>query len=680
MRHFYEFGPYRLDIDRRLLFREGEPIALTPKALDTLFVLVENAGLILEKEELMKKVWPNSFVEEGNLTVNISSIRKSLGERPNWHQYIVTVPGKGYRFVADVKEIFIEDVELTVEENTRSHIIIESEESYSFEEENTQPPTQNKDTTESIGGMQARVIGGNTLSIHPVEVSAADKRPETPYLVTQTRIDKRVLIAAVAILLVTAGGIYHFFYRNTGDSIAVLPFIFISTDTKNLADPDSEYLSEGITESVINSLSQFPGLRVIARSSVFHYQGKEIDPQQVGRDIGVRTVLIGRIIQRGNNLTIKTELSDVRDNRQIWGEQFDRKISDLLTLQKEIASSIVDNLRLKLTGDERNRLAKSQTDNAEAYELYLKGRYHWNKRTGESLKRAVAFFQRAIEKDSRYALAYTGLADSYMLLSDWGFLPPNEGYSRARDAVMQALNIDDALAEAHTSLAGIKAVIDLDWAGAENEYRRAIELNTNYPTAHHWYATHLMIMGRMDESLAEIRNAQQLDPLSLGINKDFAIILLYAGRYDQALEQCKKTLEIDPKFLVMSTYIAQIYDLERMPEKAIAELERARALSPDDPEISCGLALALASAGRTSEARKILNDLTQPSKQDQFLPKEMALLYARLGEKNKAFEILETAFENHHFPVAELKIDSRFDVLRSDARYGDLLRRLGLSQ
>ena len=675
MKHFYEFGPYRLDIDKRLLLREGEPIALTPKALDTLFVLVENAGSVLEKEELMKKVWPNSFVEEGNLTVNISLIRKSLGERPNFHQYIVTVPGRGYRFVADVKERFIEDVELTVEESTRSHILIESEESYSFEV----GPTQNAEATRAVGGTQATVFGKEALTLQPVGVSAAEKTPGKLHPGNRTRIHKRTLIAALASLTVAAGGIYYLFYGNTGDSIAVVPFIFISTDAKNLAGPDSEYLSEGITDSVINSLSQLQGLRVIARSSVFHYKGKEVDPQQIGRDLGVRTVLMGWIIQRGDNLTIKTELSDIRDNRQIWGEQYDRRISDLLALQKEIAGSIVDNLKLKLTGDDRSRLAKSYTSDGEAYELYLKGRYHWNKRTVEGFKRAVAFFQRAIEKDPRYALAYTGLADSYMLLSDWGGMPPTEGYSKARDAVMNALNLDDSLAEAHTSLAGIKAVLDWDWAGAENEYRKAIELNPNYPTAHQWYATHLMMMGRMDESLTEIKKAQQLDPLSLGINKDFAIILLYARRYDEAVDQCKKTLEIDPNYLVMFAYMAHVYDLKQMSKEAIAVIERAYALTPEDPEISCGLALALASAGRTGEARKILNDLTQPSKQDQFLPREIALLYARLGEKNKAFEILETASESHYFPIAEVKIDPRFDILRSDPRFPDLLSRIRLS-
>lgn len=498
--------------------------------------------------------------------------------------------------------------------------------------------------------------------------------------VSKTRFHRRALIATLAIFVIGAGGVFYFFYGNQGDSVAVLPFVFTSTDAKDLADPDSDYLSDGVTESVINRLSQFPRLRVIARSSVFRYKGKEIDPQQVGRELGVRTVFVGRIIQRGDNLTIKSELSDVRDNVQIWGEQYDRKVSALLDLQKEISETIVEKLRLKLTGEDRTRLTKSYTDNGEAYELYLKGRYYWNKRTEEGFRRAITYFQQAIGKDPRYALAYTGLADSYMLLSDWGFLAPVEGYSMAKNAVAQALRIDDRLAEAHTSLAGIKAVLDWDWAGAENEYRAAIELNPNYATAHHWYATHLIMMGRVSESLAEIKRALLLDPLSLGINKDFAVILLYASRYDQALEQCNKTLEIDPNFLQAYVYIAQAYELKGMHRQAIEELQKAHNLSVDDSEISCGLALAYAAAGMTREAQKILSELGERPKTSQSLPREMALLHARLGETDEAFDILLKACENHYFSVTELNVDPRFDGLRSDARFFDLLRCIRLRQ
>jgi eukaryotic-like serine/threonine-protein kinase len=522
----------------------------------------------------------------------------------------------------------------------------------------------------------ACVEGGS--SANAGETRTAKQRADLRHFFSQTRFFKQVLIGVILISIITSAGIFYLSSRKSDDSIAVLPLIFSRTDISNAADPDGEYIADGITESLINRLSQFPSLKVIARASVFRYKGREVDPQQVGRDLGVRTVFMGRIIRRGENITVNAELSDVRDNRQIWGEQYERKSSELLALQKDIARAIIGNLRLKLAADEQSRLNRSYTDNPEAYELYLKGRYYWNKRTGEGFEKAIVFFQHAIEIDPSYALAYTGLADAYMLLSDWGFLSPIEGYSKARDAVVRALSIDDRLAEAHTSLAGIKAVLDWDWIGAENEYKRAINLNPNYATAHHWYAIHLMYMARSDESLAEIRQAQRLDPLSLGINKDFAVIMLYAGRYDEALGQCRKALEIDPDFLPMYTFVAQAYEGKQMYAEAIAELQRAHSWSPEDPWISYGLAQAYALAGMKNEAQRIVTELGRSSKQSQFLPKELALLNALLGEKDKAFEILQKAYENHYFVVSELKVDPRFDSLRSDPRYADLLHRIGL--
>jgi TolB-like protein len=357
------------------------------------------------------------------------------------------------------------------------------------------------------------------------------------------------------------------------DSLAILPFSYVSSDPQVMANPDREYLSDGFTESIINNLSQLDNLKVIARSSVFRYKGKDLDVQAIGRELKVRAVLVGQIKQEGDELTVTVELMDVQGNRSIWGDTYRRKTADIQTVQKEIARNVSEKLRLKLSGADRTQLAKTYTDSSEAYEAYLKGRYHWNKRTDEGFKQATKFFQEAIVKDPNYALAYTGLADCYTLRSDYGFLEPQEGYALAKGAVTLALKYDDSLAEAHTSLASIKAVTDWDWQGAENEYRRAIELNPKYPTAHHWYAAQLLLQGRLDQALQEIKTAQQLDPLSLGINKDFAVILLYAGDYDKALEQCRKTLEIEPHFGTMSTYIAQIYELKGKYPEAIAELE-----------------------------------------------------------------------------------------------------------
>jgi tetratricopeptide (TPR) repeat protein len=394
----------------------------------------------------------------------------------------------------------------------------------------------------------------------------------------------------------------------------------------------------------------------------------------------VRDVLVGEIKQEGDELTITVELMDVQGNRSIWGGTYQRKIADIQSVQKEIASNVSEKLRLKLTGADQTQLAKTDTENGEAYEAYLKGRYHWNKRTDEGFKLATKFFQEAIDKDPNYALAYAGLADCYTLRSDYGFLPSKEGYALARGFVTLALKNDDSLAEAHTSLASIKAVTDWDWQGAENEYRRAIELNPKYATAHHWYAAQLLLQGRLDQALQEIKTAQQLDPLSLGINKDFAVILRYARDYDKALEQCRKTLEIEPHFGAMFTYIAQIYELQQKYPEATAELEKAHAAAPEDGEITYGLGQAYALMGKRDEALKISDELNQPGKQNVDLPKEAAYLYALLGEKEHAVAILQKAAENHYLPVAEVKTDPRFAELRKDARLVELLQKIGLSQ
>jgi len=419
---------------------------------------------------------------------------------------------------------------------------------------------------------------------------------------------------------------------------------------------------------------------VIARSSVFRYKGKDLPVQSIGRELNVRAVLTGRIKQEGDDSTITVELMDVQDNRSIWGGSYQRKTADIQTVQKEIARNVSEKLRLKLTGADQTQLAKTYTESGEAYEAYLKGRYHWNKRTDEGFKQATNFFQQAIVKDPNYALAYTGLADCYTLRSDYGFLAPKEGYALAKGAVTLALKYDDSLAEAHTSLASIKAVTDWDWQGAENEYRRAIELNPKYPTAHHWYAAQLLLEGRLDQALQEIKKAQQLDPLSLGINKDFAVILLYARDYDKALEQCRKTLEIEPQFGAMFTYIAQIYELQQKYPEAVAELEKAHASAPEDAEITYGLGQAYALMGRKDEARRISNELNQPGKQYLYLSKEAAYLYTLVGEKEQAVAILQTAAENHYISVAELKTDPRLDELRKDPRVVEILQQIGLSQ
>jgi TolB-like protein/thioredoxin-like negative regulator of GroEL len=445
-----------------------------------------------------------------------------------------------------------------------------------------------------------------------------------------------------------------------------------------MANADREYISDGMTESIINNLSQLTNLKVIARSSVFRYKGKDLDVRAIGRELNVASVLVGEVKQTGNDLRIAVELMDVQGNRSLWGATYERKTGDIQTVQQEIARNVSEKLRLKLTGTDQTQLTKTYTENGEAYEAYLKGRYYWNKRTDEGFKKAIEFFQEAINKDPSYALAYTGLADCYTLRSDYGFLASQEGYSLAKGAVTLALKYDDSLAEAHTSLASIIAATDWNWQGAENEYRRAIELNPNYPTAHHWYGSQLILQGRTDQGIQELRTAQQLDPLSLGINKDLAVALMYARDYERALQQCRKTLEIEPAFLVMSTYIAQVYELQQNYTQATAEIEKAHAAAPDDAEIAYGLAQAYVLAGKKNEALKIASELNQPGK--AFLPKEAAYLYSLLGEKERAITILQNAADNHILAVAELNVDPRLTDLRKDARAGQILQKIGLSQ
>lgn len=492
--------------------------------------------------------------------------------------------------------------------------------------------------------------------------------------------NKWAVIASVLAVVLLAVLISRLLVKDSLNSLAILPFTYNSNDPQLMANPDREYLSDGFTDSVINNLSQLPDLKVIARSSVFRYKGKNLDPKAIGTELNVRAVLTGEITQEGNNLIIKTQVMDVKDNRSLGGDTYTRRIGDIHTVQEEIAKDISQKLHLKLTGVDPNHLTKTYTNSGEAYEAYLKGRYHWNKRTEEGFKQADKFFREAVDKDSSYALAYSGLADCYTLRSDYGFLSPTEGYALAKGWTTLALKYDNSLAEAHTSLASIKAVMDWDWQGAENEYRKAMELNPNYPTAHHWYAVQLLVEGKLDEALLEIKKAQQLDPLSLGINKDFAIIYLYKRDYEKALEQSQKTLGIEPNFLMMSTYIAQIYELQQKSPAAIEVLEKAHTAAPDDSEISYGLAQAYALNGRGDEALKIANDLSQPTKQNTNLPKEAAYLYALLGEKDKAIAILQAAHDNHYISVAEVKMDPRFDELRKDPRVVQLLQSIGLGQ
>ena len=481
-------------------------------------------------------------------------------------------------------------------------------------------------------------------------------------------------LAAVVLLALLAGA--GWFYRSraggeTIDSVAVLPFVNAS------GNPESEYLSDGITESLINSLSQLPHLKVMSRDSAFMYKGKDTDAHTVGQALGVRAVLKGRVMQRGDDLEISAELVDARDNSHIWGQQYSRKASDIFALQGDIAKEMTSMLRMRLSGEDEKRMAKSSTANPEAYQDYLKGRYWWNKRTEEGLNKGIEYFQQSIAKDPTYALAYAGLADCYnSLASNGGFVAPAEAYPKAKDAALKALELDDNLAEAHASLAYNKTYYDWDWPGAEKESQRAIELNPGYATAHYVYSMSLFRTGQFGEGIAEAKKAVELDPLSLINDRNLGNAFYMARQYDQAIEQERKTIELDPNFISAHEWLGNAYIRKSMYSEGIAELQKELAISSGNPVPLSWLGYAYAVSGKRGEAQKVLDRLNDLSKQRYVAAVDMARVYVGLGAKEKAFEWLEKGYTDRS--IGALKVDPAYDPLRSDPRFTDLLRRMNL--
>jgi len=456
------------------------------------------------------------------------------------------------------------------------------------------------------------------------------------------------------------------------ESIAVLPFANLGND------PKTEYLSDGITESLINSLSQLPNLAVMSRNTVFRYKGQATDPQKVGRDLHVRAILTGRLIQTGDELLISVNLEDVENSRQLWGEQYNRKLSNLVSVQQEIAGDIYGRLRPRLAGEEKKLLAKRPTENVEAYQLYLQGLFYWNKWTQADFKKAADYFTQAVQKDPRYALSYAGLADTYSLLGDAGYLPPSEAWPKAKAAAMQALDIDDALAEAHTSLGLVREHFEWDWAGAEQEFRRAIELNPNSATAHHWYGAYLANMGRSDQGLRETKKAQELDPLSLIINTSLGWQLYVARHNDQAAEQLRKVLDIDAKFAPARRMLEEVYAQMGKQKEAVAEREKILSLS-GSPELAASIEEDFSKAGYKGVLQSWLDGLTEISKHGYVSSYSIAQAYMRMGEKEKAFAWLEKAYEEHDSGLVSLAVEPMFDAVRPDPRFRDILRRMKLA-
>jgi len=521
-------------------------------------------------------------------------------------------------------------------------------------------------------GLETDKVAGTPTN----EVSPARTTSSAEYLVSEIKHHKLGAGLALALLVIASTALYFFFPQSHKpiDSLAVLPFVNVGSD------PNTEYLSDGITESLINQLSQLPQLKVIARSSSFKYKGKETDPQEIAKALSVEAIVTGRVTQRGDHLLVSAELVNTRDRTQMWGEQYERPVSDLLAVQREIAKEISGNLRLKLSGAEQSRVTKHYTENPEAYQLYLKGRFYLNQRATEALKKSIEYFNQAIEKDPSYALAYAGMAEAYVSLPGYSVASPQDAYPKAKAAAKRALELDEALAEAHTALADVLFRYDWNFPESHREFQRAIELNPNYATAHQWYGHwYLLAMGRFDEAIAEGKRAQELDPLSLIINRDLGSNYLLVRQYDKAIEVLRKTIEMDQSFPNAHWTLSWAYALKGSFPEALAEYRRGQQLD-DNPAQLGYLTHLYAVSGQRDEALKTLDQMKELAKQRYIPAYSFVLAYAGLGEKDQAFAWLERGYQDRDPNMTYLKIDPFLDNLHSDPRFADLVRRIGLPQ
>jgi serine/threonine-protein kinase len=538
------------------------------------------------------------------------------------------------------------------------------------------PPSESSSVPGTDGtASQSKSASGSlsTRASSSQQVMGGIKRHKIALIITAAVI----LVIGVPLLIILASTGFYFLRGrsapppNVGiESIAVLPFV------NQNKDPNVEYLSDGLTESIMNSLTQLPNLKVIPRSSAFRYKGKETDPLQAGKELGVRAVLTGRLLQRGDDLLVSAELIDVRDNKQLWGDHYQRKVSDLLAVQNEIARAISSNLRPTLAGLDRGKLKQRYTDNSEAYQLYLKGRYFWLRFTPEDHKKAEESFKRAIAIDPNFALAYAGLGDTYGASATNGWISPREGYPKGKIAVKRALELDDTLAEAHTTMGALTMFYDLDWAGAEREYKRALELNPNYSITYEVYSYLLSATGRFDEAIQTAKRGAELDPLSPPMLGDVSAAQYMARRYDESIKQLRRALEIDPNHFGAHHALGVVYEAKGMHEEAIRELQKAISIGERTSSVLAVLGHAYATSGKQAEAQKILAELNELSKTTYVSPWDMTILYVGLGDKERALEQLNKAYEERAGWVIDLKVDPILDPLRSDPRFVELVRRM----
>jgi len=622
-----------VDLRAGELRKHGLRIRLQEQPFQLLTMLLERAGQVVTREELQQKLWPaDTFVDfDHGLNKAVNKVRDALGDSAESPRFVETVARRGYRFLAEVKGA--DAAPLRSRELAPPQL----------------PAPETADRADPLGA------------------PAAPRRRLPPLA---WKISTLVLLALLA-----AFAAWKVHSRNRPASairsLAVLPLESLSNDASQ------DYFADGMTDELISDLGQIGALRVISRTSVMGYKHARKPLPQIARELNVDAVVEGTVLRSGDRVRITAQLIDAAADKHLWSQSYEGELKDTLALQNQVARAIADQIRINLNPQEQAALKTSKVVNPEAYESYLKGRYFWNKRTPDSLKVALAYFNQAIDEDQNYAQAYSGLADTYALLGDWqyGVMTPKEALPKAKTAAIKALELDSTLSEAHNSLAFCFDAFDWDLESAGKEFQRAIELNPGYATAHHWYAWHLSLLGRYDEAIEEMRKAKSLDPLSLIINADLAELLVIAHFYDESIIQSRKTIEMDPNFALAHIQLAQAYLQKHMNGEAIAELQKADELSAGSPTCIANLARAYAASGRTSEAMKLLSDLKNHSNGGYSDAAEVAMVYAALGDKDLAMHWLESGYEQRFNPGVLLR--PGFDPLRSDPRFQGLVLRIG---
>ena len=637
------FGVFQVDLQEQQLLKKGIRLKLQGQPFSILLTLLSQPGKVVTKDELRRKLWPDDvFIDfDHSLGTAINKLREVLDDSADNPRFVETLPRRGYRFIAPVE---------MVADNAVAPVVNE-------------PPVN---AHEPVPREPTPAVAD------PFDVSNRTRPPgRTPWPIHW----KRAGVALVLVLAIILGWILYRLGRPVSiRSLAVLPLENLS------GDASQDYFSDGMTDELITELGQISQLRVISRTSAMTYKGVHRSLPQIAKELNVDAVVEGTVLRSGNQVRITAQLIQGAADKHLWAQSYEGDSRDTLALQKQVASSIAQAIRIELTPDEQAVLKNAKQVNPDAYEAYLKGRYFWNKRSAEGFKKAIDYFNKAIDQDPTYAPAYAGLADSYALSGDWEYalLPPSEAYPKAKAAATKALQLDNNLGEAHVSLAFSLGAYDWDWDSAGREYRRGIELNPGYATGHHWYAWHLTTLGRNSEGIAEMKKAESLDPLSLIISDDLAEELLIAHRYDEAMQQSRKTIDMDSSFAVGHYELGQILVQKHAYDQAIAELLRAAELSGSSTTCVSNLAFAYAVSGKTTEALKILEDLKKRSTHGSYSnAPEIALVYAGLNDKNQAMAWLEKAYQERFNPSILLR--PAFDSLRAYPPFRDLLRRIGLS-